>query len=566
MMKNIFRFTSISQSAKAEIIYIVTILAIWVVMAILVNPIGDFPLNDDWAFGKAVQSVVEKGDFQLSGWGAMNLFSQVWWGALFCLPFGFSFTALRFSTLTLGLIGVLTTYGLLREASSSQKVAVFGALLVATNPIYFALSNTFMSDIPFFAFANLAILFLIHGLKRDSITAIVIGIIIACVSLLIRQLGMVIFLAFGFTYIFKKGIRIKTIIQGFLPTLLGLFLQIAYQKWLELTGRLPSSFGSQINTIIKNLVEGDIGITIKHFIWMTNVALVYLGLFIFPFIFLVLAVRLKKVSVRQNKLIFFAASAIFITLIGILILKHRLMPLSENILTQFGIGPLTLRDIFLDLNHLFALKIFWAFITVIGVVGAVVLILYFFFAVRQFFLDFQHFELAQAWLTIFVIFTIFLYFLPLGIGTFYDRYLIWLIPLSMMFISASTKNISNGKISSTAIYFALLMLLFSGIFTIGATHDYLSWNRVRWQALNNLMQKYQILPSYIDGGFEFNGWYLYNSKYQRSPDKSSWWVDRDDYIISFGSQNGYEEVKRYSFSKWLPVGPENILVLHKINQ
>jgi hypothetical protein len=31
---------------------------------------------------------------------------QIVWGALFCFPFGFSYTALRISTLTLGLVGV----------------------------------------------------------------------------------------------------------------------------------------------------------------------------------------------------------------------------------------------------------------------------------------------------------------------------------------------------------------------------------------------------------------------------------------------------------------------------
>jgi hypothetical protein len=115
----------------------------------------------------------------------------------------------------------------------------------------------------------------------------------------------------------------------------------------------------------------------------------------------------------------------------------------------------------------------------------------------------------------------------------------------------------------TVFFLALVIVLFSGIFTIGATHDFLSWNRVRWQALNNLMQESQISPNYIDGGFEFNGWYLYNSKYQGSPDKSWWWVDKDDYIISFGLLPGYKEIKRYPFSRWLPFGPENILVLHK---
>ncbi len=82
----------------------------------------------------------------------MPLLTHVLWGSLFCIPFGFSFTALRFSTLTLGLIGILGTYFLLREVKSDRYIAFMGAMLLASNPIYVALSNTFMTDVPFTAF------------------------------------------------------------------------------------------------------------------------------------------------------------------------------------------------------------------------------------------------------------------------------------------------------------------------------------------------------------------------------------------------------------------------------
>jgi hypothetical protein len=271
MIINLFRFKSISQLFKADIINVLLIFGVWVAMVILVNPIGDFPLNDDWAYGRAVQSVVEKGDFQLSGWTATNLFSQVFWGALFCLPFGFSFTALRFSTLTLGLIGILSTYGLLRELNQNYKISLLGALLVVSS-------------------------------------------------------------------------------------------------------NLPNSYGNQI---------------------------------------------------------------------------------------------------------------------------------------------------------------------------------------------VATTNNSNWNLGYGAISIALILMLLYGVFTIGATHDYLSWNRVRWQALHNLMQENQISPNHINGGFEFNGWYLYDSKYKYKPEKTWQWFDRDDYIVSFKLVTGYEEVKRYPFRRWLPWGEGNIFLLKK---
>ncbi|MEH2041994.1 hypothetical protein [Nostoc sp.] len=102
MQRKFFRFQPAIQLLKVEIPYVLVLITTWILMTILVNPLGNFPLNDDWAYGQSVQSLVEKGNLKISPWSAANLLSQVFWGALFCLPFGFSFTALRFSTLTLG--------------------------------------------------------------------------------------------------------------------------------------------------------------------------------------------------------------------------------------------------------------------------------------------------------------------------------------------------------------------------------------------------------------------------------------------------------------------------------
>jgi hypothetical protein len=86
------------------------IVALWCVAAFFVNPLGNFPLNDDWSYGTAVKRLLEGDGFRPTGWTAMTLVSQVIWGALFCIPWGFSFTALRFSTLTLALLGICCLY------------------------------------------------------------------------------------------------------------------------------------------------------------------------------------------------------------------------------------------------------------------------------------------------------------------------------------------------------------------------------------------------------------------------------------------------------------------------
>src|SRR5208283_4630687 len=118
---------------------VVVIASGWAALAAIVNPIGEVILNDDGAYAYAVKSVLETGSLKLSQWGSPNLFSQVYWGALFCLPFGFSYTALRLSTLTIALAALLALYGLMRESGASSRTALFGVLILALNPLFLVL-------------------------------------------------------------------------------------------------------------------------------------------------------------------------------------------------------------------------------------------------------------------------------------------------------------------------------------------------------------------------------------------------------------------------------------------
>jgi len=128
-------------------------------------------------------------------------------GSLILPPFGFSFTALRFSTLTLGLIGAIGTYLLLREVNANQKISWLGALLLVVNPLYFGLANSFMTDVPFVALSVLSFYFLIRGLKRESIIEIILGICLVYINILIRQYAIVILLSLPWHTRLKKDLK-----------------------------------------------------------------------------------------------------------------------------------------------------------------------------------------------------------------------------------------------------------------------------------------------------------------------------------------------------------------------
>ena len=520
-------------------------------MVIVVNPLGDFPLNDDWVYGLAVKSILEKGDFRLPSPAHTNLFFQAFWGALFCLPFGFSFTALRFSTLTLGLIGAIGTYLLLREVNANQKISLLGALLLVVNPLYFGLANSFMTDVPFLALSILSFYFLIRGLKRESIGEIILGLCLVYINILIRQYAIVILLSFALAYSFKKRFKLKFLFASSLIFSSGILLHRFYQNWLYYTSRTPV-IAENVLSIRKFYFRHDI----------LAISLIYIGCFIFPIIAIFFVKKLKEISRQQKTITILIMSSFFVVVMGRLIWPtRRTMPFIGNVLRYFGLGPLTLRDTYLLKVNLpsysLGLKVFWLIITAMGVLGAVLLLYYLCLAIIQTFSE------SEKWLKVLILSTILIYLFLFGVKYPFDRYFLFLLPLFMVLLVISNNYINEQYIGKKITAFALTMIFIWGGFTMAATHDYLAWNRTRWQALNDLMEQ-GVTPEYIDGGYEFNGWYLNDIKYKQQRGKSYWWVNRDDYIISSGLLEGYQEVKRYPFTRWLLLKQDNIFVLHKI--
>src|SRR5712671_6036943 len=181
--------------------------ALWLASLSAVWPIGDFPLNDDWAFARSVKHLLETGNYQPTEWAAMPLFTQTLGGALFCLPTGFSFNALRCWTLVLSAAGVVFTYLASRYVHPSRTVAVLSALTLASNPIYYALSCTFMTDVTFTGLMMGSAWFLFRNLQGGANGDLIAGALLALAAVLCRQLGLAIPLSFALCVLWTRGFR-----------------------------------------------------------------------------------------------------------------------------------------------------------------------------------------------------------------------------------------------------------------------------------------------------------------------------------------------------------------------
>lgn len=141
----------------------------WCLSVVVVNPIGNFPLSDDWAFGRTVANLLETGHYKRVDCGWITLITNVFWGALFCLPDGFSLTALRFSSLVAALLGLIGAYAFVRHLPQPRSVVVLVALMLGFNPLYYVLSHSFLTDVLFTTLLIWAGVFLFRHFGRGPI-------------------------------------------------------------------------------------------------------------------------------------------------------------------------------------------------------------------------------------------------------------------------------------------------------------------------------------------------------------------------------------------------------------
>jgi hypothetical protein len=147
---------------------------------------------------------------------------------------------------------------------------------------------------------------------------------------------------------------------------------------------------------------------------------------------------------------------------------------------------------------------------------------------------------------------------------FFDRYF---IPLILFFLLLALAIVEPKQLifSKKQCWTASLLTGVFALFSMTATHDYLSWNRARWKAIHYLTEEKKLSPYQIDGGYEFNGWHRRMKEKNEGNGKSWWWVESDDYVVSFGELKGlgYEKIKGFPFEQWAPVQTDSVYVLKR---
>ena len=117
------------------------------VCELLSRPYVNMGIADDWSYIRTAQTLASTGHIVYNGWATAMLGWQLYLAVAFIKLFGFSFTAVRMSTVLVAMAMAFLLQRTLVRSNISERNATIGTLAFVLSPLYLMLSVTFMSDI-----------------------------------------------------------------------------------------------------------------------------------------------------------------------------------------------------------------------------------------------------------------------------------------------------------------------------------------------------------------------------------------------------------------------------------
>jgi hypothetical protein len=157
----------------------------------------DIPRSDGWSYTRTLFVWYDTGRWDFNNWVSMTLVGQVFLAVPVLAAFGKSVLALNLAFACLGFVGLVGCWLLGRRCGLTDAHSLLVTVAAAGTPIWGALVPTFMTDVPAFVFAMLALLLAVHALRRPapSMPLLAASIATAFVGVSIRQYGAVPLLA-----------------------------------------------------------------------------------------------------------------------------------------------------------------------------------------------------------------------------------------------------------------------------------------------------------------------------------------------------------------------------------
>lgn len=529
--------------------YYLLLAFIFLLSEFIVNPIGNFPLNDDWTYGKSVLILNKEGRITTGDFAAMSLFSHILWGGLFTKLFGFSFTVLRFSTFISSLIGVFTLNKLVVSISENRITGFVASLVLLFNPLYFNLTNTFMTDVNFHTLLILSCYFAYDFFKTKSKSSFALVFVLSALLVLIRQFGIIVPVCFTTTCFIIKEKRWLNSALALICTLAVYGIFKYYESYLQ--GILPPGAAYKFSGNVS--VSSGKFWDVFFYNWELRYKKVALHILIYTFPFTLFFLNDILKSLKPLLVVFIAAASIF----SVHYFFKNESFMIGNVFTNMSLGAETFYETLTPAEKNYAQHTF-----TIGFEGALVFVKYLFGSLSLFVLI----ALALRFISearnpfkrepvLFFLFALFFSycFLILITESYFDRYHIPLISLALIIFGFIAKRFEgNYKL----VVIPVILVFYVSVF---GTKDYLQVNRMRWEAYHTLVKEEKVDQAKINGGFEVNCW---------NEGQYNWWADfitleNFDYLIQYREQPGFRAYRTYEFQRYFPFKKDQLRVFIK---
>ena len=255
------------------------LLAVFIAVVLLVNPLRETAMEDDWVYALTVRHLLDTGEYQLHVWAGANLPFQIFWGALFARLFGYSFSSLRISTLVLAFCGLVAFYFLAKEHDLNDAQAGLLTLGLFASPLVLRFSFNYMTDVPFLTCLIVALSVYARAIRLHSYRWMLLGSLAATAAILTRQFGMA--LIGGLLALWVLGKARREQVSFFLT---GLALPALAALWQLYAGIVSPNWGARYFTLVQAEYMADPLAMLGSMLWRPSVILQYLALFSLPFL------------------------------------------------------------------------------------------------------------------------------------------------------------------------------------------------------------------------------------------------------------------------------------------
>jgi 4-amino-4-deoxy-L-arabinose transferase-like glycosyltransferase len=570
------------------------IAAIYIACVLLVDPRGAFPLNDDWTYARSAFRLASGEGLRIDEWSAPSLVGQAMYGGLLTRCFGPSFLVLRVSTLVLSCGIALLLWAMFERLEIRRRLAWAAVLSWIFNPIQFWLSFTFMTEVPFLFFAGLGIYFLL--LSASSRNRWVVS---ACgaafgYAFLIRQTAAL-FIGVVFVLLAVVG-KHRTIQERFVRATTFALTAGAFVAGFEVWAILGEGATPAIRRkfeLLRNITAAQLNGNFFGILFYLSFMLMPLWICLLPRLW-----RLARATGAVRTLLttggwgaiagyglwwFGAHCARYPYLPGKA--YHAQMPFLLNILYDTGLGPVTLDPTYYGPPATPVYPEPWLGVTILTAIGVVVLGSTFTLGIPA--ASARGTPSAMRLLVLFSLLSVLavtafeVIFSHREEGGLFDRHVLTAaLPALLLATSlghagetgaveqsgAKRQAARQGGDSTIGFSAALAAIAILAWFSVSATHDYMAWNRLRWELGGDLL-KQGVDPLTISGGFEFNAWHNYDTFRARGNIRKVyyWWYDDLEFLITMEPQERYCVRRRVDYYSWLHRRSLPVYLLQRIS-